>query len=130
MRMVRTTVCRVSRPWARSAAADRSDRTPLVGRHTESCLRCQVETAIEQRIGRTLASMGDNLMPAPVGLVSAVMDRLDTLPVRPGQRSIKGDREVRHRGGGGGGGVGAGLDPGPQSQGRRLTGGPGPGGGI
>lgn len=87
MRLVRSTVCRVSRPWARLVAVDRRDQAPLVGRHAGHCLRCQAEAAVEQRIGRALASMEDDLLMAPPGLVAAVMDRLDA----PSDRSEAGE---------------------------------------
>lgn len=56
-----------------------------MGRHTETCLRCQAEIAIESRIGRALSTMGgDHLLAAPAGLMTAVMDSLDTsFPATP-----------------------------------------------
>lgn len=77
MRLVHTTVCRVSRPLVRLEAVDQGDQGRLVARHAEQCLRCQAERAIERRIHRTLSSMGDNLLIAPAGLIPAVMSNLD-----------------------------------------------------
>ncbi len=84
---MRSTVCRVSQPWARMMAVDRADQALLISRHTASCLRCQAEIAIEHRISRALAAMRDNLMIAPAGLVAAAMGNLDTsLP--PSEREV------------------------------------------
>ena len=80
--MVRSAVCRVSRPWARRVAVDGRDHAPLVGRHAGHCLRCQAAAAVERRIGRALASMEDNLLMAPPGLMAAVMDSLEAPPAR------------------------------------------------
>ncbi len=78
MRLVQSTLCRVSRPLVRLEAVDQRDRNPLVARHAGNCLRCQAERAIEHRIHRTLASMEDSLILAPAGLIPAVMGNLDT----------------------------------------------------
>ena len=87
MRTMRSTLCRVSRPLARMTAVDREEPNRLVGLHAESCLRCQAEMAIEQRIGRALAGMRPDLMIAPAGLMAAVMGSLDTaLP--PPEREV------------------------------------------
>ena len=77
MRLVHSTLCRVSRPLVRLEAVDQQDRGRLVARHAEQCLRCQAERAIEHRIHRTLSSMGDSLLMAPAGLLPAVMSNLD-----------------------------------------------------
>ena len=87
MKAVRSTVCRVSRPWARMVAVDRQDPTPLIGRHAGTCLRCQAEMAVEHRITRTLAATGRHLMLAPAGLVAGAMSRLDA-PVPPADREV------------------------------------------
>lgn len=77
MRLVHSTVCRVSRPLVRLEAVDQIDRKSLVDRHAGHCLRCQAERAIESRIHRTLASLGANVIMAPAGLVPGVMNSLD-----------------------------------------------------
>ena len=77
MKLVHSTLCRVSRPLVRLEAVDQQDQGRLVARHAERCLRCQAERAIEHRIHRTLSSMGDSLLMAPAGLLPAVMSNLD-----------------------------------------------------
>ena len=110
MKLVHSTLCRVSRPLVRLEAVDQQDQGRLVARHAERCLRCQAERAIEHRIHRTLSSMGDSLLMAPAGLLPAVMSNLDApfdyLEVRNGSEGRKGG----DRRGGGGSGLGGGLD--------------------
>ena len=65
------------------ATVGRKDPTRLLGRHTDSCLRCQADIAVENRITRALASTEDHLMPAPAGLVAAAMSRLDAVDPPP-----------------------------------------------
>ena len=77
MKLMQSTVCRVSRPWVRLVAVDQKDQGKLVSRHAEQCLRCQAETAIELRIHRELAAMGGNPMIAPAGLMPAVISGLE-----------------------------------------------------
>ncbi len=83
MKGVRSTVCRVSRPWARMVTVDRKNPIRLLERHTECCLRCQAEIAVENRISRALASLDGHLVLAPAGLVSAAMSRLDVADPPP-----------------------------------------------
>ncbi|MCQ3804649.1 MAG: hypothetical protein OXC98_03285 [bacterium] len=77
MRLVQSTVCRVSRPLVRLGAVDQKDGNSLVARHAGHCLRCQAERAIEHRIHRTLAAMEGNVIKAPAGLVPGVISSLD-----------------------------------------------------
>ena len=77
MRLMRTSVCLMSRPWVRLGAIDQRDQGRLVARHTSQCLRCQAEVAIEERIRRLLAGMGQGQVTAPAGLMAAVMGNLD-----------------------------------------------------
>jgi hypothetical protein len=82
LRLVHTTVCRVSRPLARLEAFEQRE-SRLVARHAGHCLRCQAERAIEHRIRRTLSALGENVITAPAGLIPAVMSSLDAPLDRP-----------------------------------------------
>lgn len=90
MNLVRSTICRISRPWVRMTAVGREDRGRVVGRHSGRCLRCQAEVAIERRIRRVLATMDDNLVMAPAGLLPAVMSSLDAPLPRSDEAVSKG----------------------------------------
>ncbi len=55
------------------------EATPLnrvLRRHREHCLRCQVDDARIVGVSRRLSHLGDELVPAPQGLASAVITRL------------------------------------------------------
>lgn len=77
MRLMHSTVCWASRPLVRFLAVDQKARATFLARHADHCLRCQAESAIEDRIHRVLAGMHGNLMPAPAGLMPAVRGSLD-----------------------------------------------------
>ena len=49
---------------------------PGSGEHSRSCLRCQAEEARERAVRRALASLADEVVPAPPYLAAAVMARL------------------------------------------------------
>ncbi|MXX01537.1 MAG: hypothetical protein F4Z79_07960 [Acidimicrobiia bacterium] len=77
MRLMQSTVCWATRPLVRFFAVDRKAKSTFLGRHADHCLRCQAESAIEDRIHRMLSGMKGNLMPAPAGLMPSVRGSLD-----------------------------------------------------
>jgi len=77
LRLMQSTVCWASRPLVRFFAVDQKAKATFLARHADHCLRCQAESAIEDRIHRVLAGMHGNLMPAPAGLMPAVRGSLD-----------------------------------------------------
>ncbi|MDE0674553.1 MAG: hypothetical protein OXI06_05710 [bacterium] len=76
MRLMQSTVCWATRPLVRFFAVDRKTKSTFLGRHADRCLRCQAESAIEDRIHRMLSGMKGNLMPAPAGLMPSVRGSL------------------------------------------------------
>lgn len=70
---LRTVHCRVA-AWRLPG----TDRIGSFVRHQETCLRCQATSARDRRLGRQLQSLAGITVPAPAGLATEVMQRIET----------------------------------------------------
>ena len=94
MRLMQSTVCWATRPLVRFFAVDRKTKSTFLGRHADHCLRCQAESAIEDRIHRMLSGMKGNLMPAPAGLMPSVRGSLDMVDTYADVESARSPEKV------------------------------------
>ncbi|MYK56596.1 MAG: hypothetical protein F4035_09100 [Acidimicrobiia bacterium] len=91
---MQSTVCWATRPLVRFFAVDRKAKSTFLGRHADHCLRCQAESAIEDRIHRMLSGMKGNLMPAPAGLMPSVRGSLDMVDTYADAESARSAEKV------------------------------------
>ena len=70
--------------------------------HVEGCLACQASAAHDRRLQRRLALLRHELIPAPAGLVTLVLARMEAAP------GVSVDTRADHRRGIGSGGGGSG----------------------
>lgn len=94
MRLMQSTVCWATRPLVRFFAVNRKAKSTFLGRHADHCLRCQAESAIEDRIHRMLSGMKGNLMPAPAGLMPSVRGSLDMVDTYADAESARSAEKV------------------------------------
>ncbi|MYA38944.1 MAG: hypothetical protein F4Y36_04960 [Acidimicrobiia bacterium] len=91
---MQSTVCWATRPLVRFFAVNRKAKSTFLGRHADHCLRCQAESAIEDRIHRMLSGMKGNLMPAPAGLMPSVRGSLDMVDTYADAESARSAEKV------------------------------------